>query len=841
MRKQFGEAVVQVNRKDGRPIGSRIKTPQGTFELPHWPSRIKEVSVRTDGGGIDVLFDSGQRRILDPRYDAIQESSAGGSMGGKDPKAHGKIRYIVRSFGKWAKGKHHVCVARISTEHPEVAAGKNLNALCAWLKDQWAGTTKWRGTGAKNKAEDAAIRAKAGATAKSRFTHAMPPLDLGGLDSLVESVQAMTGESVEDVLAEMGVSYEGDPYEALFEHDARLSEAEIGEVETEIAEALYSAQVPAEQLERWLALHGDGGRIRMPDNAIVEAAQRVVAKSASVSTASELDRRVLECLRTVTPQDFDPFEGDALPTAHNRAFNETSTTDMSIGATPVVAPSTTAAPPLTVALAPQVLREGDVRPTGKPRADDRPFEAIYEEAVTLREGLTGSYDDEFRRKLLVASRGSALAVLEQLREQARNAAFDETFDQLTEGKPPAVREGVGAKALREKTKSDASTRAQQRRMAAARPKQSTHPKVRGSTKAKTLRRNMEANVDPVMAGLAAVFTEQQMARYFPQEYMPPEPVGNHGDIMGAMADHNAHAIFVPPKALVDQLYRQFTTLKDACATEALSAYTTGKELTADQMSLLESAFAKVGTHVRWTKKGPIAVAPHERVRPGRSRRHAELGRKSGEVRRKRAEARKLAAEVIDTPEAKEEETTEEEPQKEAHLEEKFYSGSGSTAARPKSGFTKPSQRAGKKRSSTNPVTYKPKPPRSNRTFHPASVMKRKPIVYRSKNTKRAAPGALRSGGYIRRGQSGSQGVAHVQKALRSLGYLHTRQKIGNSGGFGPRTERAVRRFQKANGLQVDGVVGRQTITALRQQGSTHHRRAARARARTVGPKRQSRA
>lgn len=72
-------------------------------------------------------------------------ASRPGSMHGHDPKKNGKIKHIVRSFGKWAGGKHRVCTARIRTEHPELAASGDVNALCAWLKDQWKGTTHWRG------------------------------------------------------------------------------------------------------------------------------------------------------------------------------------------------------------------------------------------------------------------------------------------------------------------------------------------------------------------------------------------------------------------------------------------------------------------------------------------------------------------------------------------------------------------------------------------------------------------------------------------------------------------------------------------------------------------------
>lgn len=100
----------------------------------------------------------------------MKESKVGGSMGGKDPRKFGKIRYIVRSFGTWAGGKHSVCTKRLRTEHPELCKGPaGCNALCAWLKDQWAGTTKWR-----NKKGGSKIRAS------------LPPIDGRGLDLLYE-------------------------------------------------------------------------------------------------------------------------------------------------------------------------------------------------------------------------------------------------------------------------------------------------------------------------------------------------------------------------------------------------------------------------------------------------------------------------------------------------------------------------------------------------------------------------------------------------------------------------------------------------------------------------------
>lgn len=60
-------------------------------------------------------------------------------------------------------------------------------------------------------------------------------------------------------------------------------------------------------------------------------------------------------------------------------------------------------------------------------------------------------------------------------------------------------------------------------------------------------------------------------------------------------------------------------------------------------------------------------------------------------------------------------------------------------------------------------------------------------------------------------RSGSTGihVAHVQQLLASLGY-----HVVVDGLFGPQTERAVRHFQRVNGLTPDGVVGPHTWDAL---------------------------
>ena len=56
-------------------------------------------------------------------------------------------------------------------------------------------------------------------------------------------------------------------------------------------------------------------------------------------------------------------------------------------------------------------------------------------------------------------------------------------------------------------------------------------------------------------------------------------------------------------------------------------------------------------------------------------------------------------------------------------------------------------------------------------------------------------------------------VKTVQKMLLTLGYKLG--KAGADGDYGRRTKRAVKAFQKAEGLKVDGVAGKNTVTALK--------------------------
>lgn len=63
-------------------------------------------------------------------------------------------------------------------------------------------------------------------------------------------------------------------------------------------------------------------------------------------------------------------------------------------------------------------------------------------------------------------------------------------------------------------------------------------------------------------------------------------------------------------------------------------------------------------------------------------------------------------------------------------------------------------------------------------------------------------------------QKGSEGeqVKTVQRLLKAMNY--SIGKDGVDGDFGKNTDAAVRKFQKANGLGVDGIVGQNTWTAL---------------------------
>ena len=118
-------------------VGDVVAVDTDTVTLSHADKKNKEVTKKVLKSDVKSIGKLAKAAIPGT-------ASAGGSMGGQNPKKYGKIRFIVRSFGKWAGGKQRICVARMRSEHPEVFKG-NENAGCAWLKDQWMGTTHWRG------------------------------------------------------------------------------------------------------------------------------------------------------------------------------------------------------------------------------------------------------------------------------------------------------------------------------------------------------------------------------------------------------------------------------------------------------------------------------------------------------------------------------------------------------------------------------------------------------------------------------------------------------------------------------------------------------------------------
>jgi Putative peptidoglycan binding domain len=64
---------------------------------------------------------------------------------------------------------------------------------------------------------------------------------------------------------------------------------------------------------------------------------------------------------------------------------------------------------------------------------------------------------------------------------------------------------------------------------------------------------------------------------------------------------------------------------------------------------------------------------------------------------------------------------------------------------------------------------------------------------------------------LKPGDTGTQ-VRELQRALTALGY----SPGAADGSYGPATERAVARFQRASGLTADGIFGPKTLRALRR-------------------------
>ena len=71
------------------------------------------------------------------------------------------------------------------------------------------------------------------------------------------------------------------------------------------------------------------------------------------------------------------------------------------------------------------------------------------------------------------------------------------------------------------------------------------------------------------------------------------------------------------------------------------------------------------------------------------------------------------------------------------------------------------------------------------------------------------------------GFKGSQAVRAVQKRLKELGYYHG----SVDGDFGVNTEKAVKEFQKANGLTADGKVGEKTLAKMNAKNAVTYKQA----------------
>ena len=79
------------------------------------------------------------------------------------------------------------------------------------------------------------------------------------------------------------------------------------------------------------------------------------------------------------------------------------------------------------------------------------------------------------------------------------------------------------------------------------------------------------------------------------------------------------------------------------------------------------------------------------------------------------------------------------------------------------------------------------------------------------------PGATISDRLLRRGEHGDD-VLGLQRELNRLGVRDARgQALREDGAFGERTREAVLAYQRAHGLQVDGVAGRETLGSLARQ------------------------
>jgi putative peptidoglycan binding protein len=79
-----------------------------------------------------------------------------------------------------------------------------------------------------------------------------------------------------------------------------------------------------------------------------------------------------------------------------------------------------------------------------------------------------------------------------------------------------------------------------------------------------------------------------------------------------------------------------------------------------------------------------------------------------------------------------------------------------------------------------------------------------------------APARTTTASYTAPSSASSLGLPTLRRGSKGPSVVTLQQRLGieDDGAFGPATERAVKAFQSAHGLGVDGVVGRDTWTAL---------------------------
>lgn len=83
-----------------------------------------------------------------------------------------------------------------------------------------------------------------------------------------------------------------------------------------------------------------------------------------------------------------------------------------------------------------------------------------------------------------------------------------------------------------------------------------------------------------------------------------------------------------------------------------------------------------------------------------------------------------------------------------------------------------------------------------------------------------AQDAVQTSGVLREKAHGAE-VLKVQQTLQQLGYRDAKgNELNSDGAYGQRTGEAVKAFQRAHGLQDDGVVGGDTLKALKQAEKT---------------------